>query len=134
MSGLQASALSYVSEFHTKEKAPRAASFAAMFIPISVVFLAVLGYFLIPIDFQFYIFDMKMSSWRVFVFAASLHNLINFIAFMYLPESPRFLLAMNQKEETLHVLQRIYATNTGLSKEVKLIFHFSFEKALKMDF
>lgn len=57
-------------------------------------------------------------------------NLWNAILFSVLPESPKFLLAMNRKEEALHVLSRIYAMNTGQPKEVfenSPHFHTSFE-------
>lgn len=45
-------------------------------------------------------------------------NLLNAILFSVLPESPKFLLAMDRKEEALQVLSRIYAMNTGQPKEV----------------
>lgn len=38
-----------------------------------------------------------------------------------LPESPKFLLAMDEKEKALQVLRRVYAFNTGLPQEVAII-------------
>lgn len=37
---------------------------------------------------------------------------------MFMPESPKFLLAMNQSEESLDVLRKMYAINTGQPEEV----------------
>lgn len=85
-----------------------------------MIFLSALGFFLIPVDFDFHIFQMKMSAWRLVVFICSLINLVNFIAFTYLPESPQFLLARNKEEETLFVLGKMYAINSGASKKVSI--------------
>lgn len=38
--------------------------------------------------------------------------------FSFVPESPKFLLAMDRKEESLKLLSRIYAMNTGQSADV----------------
>lgn len=38
--------------------------------------------------------------------------------FFWNKESPKFLLSMNQSEKTLDVLRRMYAVNTGESKDV----------------
>lgn len=118
ISGLQASVFSYVSEFHTKEKAPRAASFTSMFMPLMFIYSSLVGYFVIPIDFDFYVFDIKFSPWRMFMIIVSFINLFNSFAFIYLPESPKFLISMNQSEEALSVLRNMYKINTGESKEV----------------
>lgn len=48
----------------------------------------------------------------------SLVNLVNAIAFCYLPETPRFLMEMNRTEETMAVLKKMYSINTGLPENV----------------
>lgn len=112
---------SYVSEFYTKEKAPRVTSFTSMCMPMATAFLAVLGYFLIPIDFEFYVFYVKMSSWRIFILVSSVIHFINFIVFIYLPETPKFLESINHSDEALNVLRNMYAVNTGAAKEVRCL-------------
>lgn len=41
-----------------------------------------------------------------------------FCIFNYLPESPRFLLQINEKEKALEILEAMYVINTGNPKEV----------------
>lgn len=41
--------------------------------------------------------------------------------FAFLPESPRFLIVINEKEKALQVLRRVYAFNTGQPEEVSTI-------------
>lgn len=38
-----------------------------------------------------------------------------------MPETPKFLLAMNRKEDALEILSRMYAINSGEPKEVILM-------------
>lgn len=73
---------------------------------------------IIPMDWSFYIFTLEYKPWRLFLACTSFINLFTAIAFTFLPESPKFLLAMDRKEEALNVLSRIYAVNTGKPKEV----------------
>lgn len=87
VSGLQASVFSYVSEFHTEDTAPRATSFASMFIPLMNIYVAIVGYFIIPIDLDLTIFDIKFSPWRIFMILMALVNLFSSIVFIYLPVS-----------------------------------------------
>lgn len=80
--------------------------------------MAVIAIFIIPMDWSIAIFTIEFRPWRLYLICNSLINLWNAIAFSYLPESPKFLLAMNRKNEALDVLSRVYAFNTGDKKEV----------------
>lgn len=73
---------------------------------------------IIPMDWNWNILFVEFKPWRFFMVCNSLINLFNGIAFYLLPESPKFLLAINKKEEALQVLSRIYAFNTGMPPEV----------------
>lgn len=117
-SGLQASVFSYVSEFHTRETAPRAASFVSIFMPIIYLYASIIGYVLIPMNWSLNIFYIKFVPWRLFIiFNASVNALIA-VAFLFLPETPKFLLTINEPDESLNVLRQMYETNMGKSKEV----------------
>lgn len=61
---------------------------------------------------------VELKPWRLFLLCTSMVNLLNAILFSFLPESPKFLLAMNRKQEALEVLSRVYAVNTGDPKDV----------------
>lgn len=120
MAGAQAGTFSYISEFHSSETASRAAATISIFISAIWLYMSAMAIFLIPMDWSFWIFSIvEFKPWRLFLLCNSTINLWNAIVFSFLPETPKFLLAMNRKEEALKVLSRVYAMNTGEPKEVK---------------
>lgn len=119
VSGSQASAFSYVSEFHTKQTVQRAASFTSSFISLVLVYLPLLAIIFIPMNWSFYISStLEFTPWRLYMIVASGVNFVVFWIFCFVPESPRFLMQINEREKALDVLRLIYAFNTGNSKEV----------------
>lgn len=62
---------------------------------------------------------MDFVPWRLYIVVIAFVNAINAILFAFvLPETPKFLLAMNQPDEALNVLRTMYKVNTGYLKEV----------------
>lgn len=120
VAGVQATTYSYIGEFHSNKTRTQAASFVAMFMPICFVYLPTIAYFVMPMQWEFYLLDLKITPWRFYLLCSSLINGVNFICLSFLPESPKFLLSMNKKEETLTVLKQIYSINTGKDKEVRI--------------
>lgn len=118
ISGLQASVFSYVSEFHTKDSAPRAASFVSMFMPMIFIVSSIIGIILIPMNWSINLFFIKFVPWRLFIIAIATVNAANTIIFSFMPETPKFLLAINKPEEAMDVLRKMYEINTGNIKEV----------------
>lgn len=80
--------------------------------------MAIPAMLIMPMDWTWHIFDIDFKPWRLYLICNSFVNLFNGIVFTILPESPKFLLLMGQKEKALEVLRRIYAFNTGQPKEV----------------
>lgn len=91
-----------------------------VFLNAEWIHLALSAIIIIPMDWAIEYYPFEFKPWRLFMVINSLLNLWNAIAFYYLPESPKFLLAMNRKDEALDVLSRVYAFNTGNDKEVTL--------------
>lgn len=118
LAGSQAGAFSYVSEFHTVKTAPRATAFASCFLSGLAIFLSLIAMAIVPLDFTWQIFALTFKPWRLFLICNSFVNLWNGVCFGFLPESPKFLLAIGEQEKALQVLRRIYAFNTGLSEQV----------------
>lgn len=118
MSGVGAGGFSYISEFHTTATAARAAAFASIAFAAIWLVMSPVALLIIPMDWSFYIHTLEYKPWRLFLTCLSFISLWNAFVFTFLPESPKFLLAMNRKEEALHVLRRAYAFNTGQPKEV----------------
>lgn len=121
ISGLQASVFSYVSEFHTRKTAPRAASFVSIFMPIIYLYASIIGYLLIPMNWSLNLSFIKFVPWRLFIIVNASVNAVIAVVFLFLPETPKFLLTLNEPEESLNVLRQMYEANTGNSKEVMSI-------------
>lgn len=118
IAGSFAATYSYVSEFHTSSKQTQASVFIAASACAMWIVLSPLALLIIPMDWSFFIYTLEYKPWRLFLTCTSLINLWNAVAFTFLPESPKFLVAMNRKDEALSVLSKIYAINTGNIKEV----------------
>lgn len=87
--------------------------------PACFVYLPLLAWAIIPMQWEFYLFDhMKISPWRIYLLFSSLLNGLNFIFLYRMPESPKFLLSMNRKAETINVLRNMYSVNMNCDKQV----------------
>lgn len=119
VSGVQAATYSYIGEFHSNETRTKTLSFVAMFMPACFVFLPLLAWTIIPLELEFNLpNDIKVSSWRIYLLLSSLLNGINAICLYNLPESPKFLLSINRKEETLNVLRKMHSMNMRDAQKV----------------
>lgn len=79
-----------------------------------------LGLVVLTRSFKWSFFDGSFvyMPWRMFLFINALIPGIGCIGTMFLPESPKFLLAIGKPKETLDIMRKMYACNTGNSKEV----------------
>lgn len=94
-----------------------------MFMPACFVFLPSLAWIIIPMQWEWILSDdLTISPWRIYLLFSSLLNGINFICLYQLPESPKYLLSINRKEDTLNVLRRMYSINMHLDQEVLNIY------------
>lgn len=130
LSGVQAATYSYVMEFHRGSQRNVSVSFVTMFMPAVYIFLPVLAWFIIPMNWEVLIFGLKFTPWRLFLICSSMLNVMNFIFMLLLPESPKFLLSMDKKEETLEVLRTMYRINSGERKEVPSSYYFKYSNFL----
>lgn len=132
MSGVQAATYSYIGEFHSNSTRTKTLSFVAMFMPACFIFLPLLAWLIIPMQWEFLLFDdIKISPWRIYLLCSSLLNGINFLCLYQLPESPKFLLSINQKSATIAILKKMYSMNTGQGPEV-IRLYFSRRKKKKI--
>lgn len=53
------------------------------------------------------------TSWRILLFVFLFPSILGFIGLLFLPESPKFLLAQGRQQESIEVLQKIYHLNSG---------------------
>lgn len=123
LSGIQAATYAYVTEFQANERKSYAVSFVTMFLPAVFVYLALLAWLIVPMPWTIWLFNLKFSPWRLYLICSTTLNVFNFIAVSLLPESPKFLLSMERKEEAMNVLRKVYEINTGSNYDVRTNVH-----------
>lgn len=116
-----ASSISYLGEFHCNRNRSRYVTFAAMFMTVSVIYQALMGLFVMPIDWQMSVFGMNYRTWRLFILFSSMINALAFVIIAFLPESPKFVLTMGRPEEALEILKTVYRINKGNPKNVNFL-------------
>lgn len=57
-----------------------------------------------------------MNSWRLFLAICAIPPFLAFIGHIFLPESPKFLMANGKNDQALKIFQSIYQKNTGNDK------------------
>lgn len=99
-----------------------------MFMPVACVYLPALAWLILPMKWTLPIFGMTYLPWRLLILVASAMNFCAYIAFQFLPESPKFLLSMEKVSASINVLKIVYNTNTRASnKEVCILCNISYE-------
>lgn len=121
VAGLKGSGMSYITEFVTNKGRPKYVSFIASFASLAVMLQPFIGLFIMAGDFKLNIFGVLVyKPWRLYILVNSLFSGLAALAMYFLPESPKFLLAMGKPQESLEILKRIYVVNRRKSKEVNI--------------
>lgn len=118
VSGLQASAISYLGEFYSNSRRAKFVTFAAAFLPTATAFQPLLALGTLPMTWRFSIGTLVYAPWRLHILLGSCIMIFPFVSLLFLPESPKFLLAMGKKEAALEGLRFVYQKNTGKPIEV----------------
>ncbi|XP_066995287.2 synaptic vesicle glycoprotein 2B [Anabrus simplex] len=118
----------YLGEFHSEKTRTRAMVWVCVYIALGMGIQPGIAWLIIPqkwsLDLPWYTFH----SWRVFAMVCGLPSLLTAILLViFMPESPKFLLAAGREHEAMDVLRHVYAMNSG--KEPS---HYPV-KALKLD-
>nr|QHN70671.1 MFS transporter 3 [Limenitis arthemis astyanax] len=113
VSASSATVYAYLGEMHTSSRRASAIAWGSVFISFSFMILPGLAWLIIPYKWEFSIFGFIMVPWRVFIWSWCAPGLIAALALLWLPESPRYLLATRGPDEALPVLAKMYAFNKG---------------------
>ncbi|XP_045608814.2 synaptic vesicle glycoprotein 2B isoform X1 [Procambarus clarkii] len=101
----------YISEFQPANKRGGALSVIAAFWMVGNILVAVFAVAIIPYDIGFVSPSFSYNSWRIFLTVCALPAFITAILMLWLPESPMYLLLRGRHDETIAVLQEIFAQN-----------------------
>ncbi|XP_013190386.2 synaptic vesicle glycoprotein 2C-like [Amyelois transitella] len=110
--------ISYLAELHRTELRARVILLTSLFYTIANTTLPLLAWAILTKEWHFYIFgnSFVIHAWNLFLMATALVPLLTGLAFLCLPESPKFLMSRGRNEEALEVFKRIYTMNTGKPK------------------
>ncbi|XP_015038356.2 synaptic vesicle glycoprotein 2B isoform X4 [Drosophila pseudoobscura] len=115
--------VSYLAEFHGKKHRPYIMLFVGLCVSASATFVPILAYLLLPVHIFFSVGKMNFHTWQIFLMVTALPSLTSGLLHIFLPESPKFLMAQGNYNKALESLQRIYAMNKRQKRETYPVKH-----------
>ncbi|KAH8267624.1 hypothetical protein KR018_009088, partial [Drosophila ironensis] len=109
--------VSYLAEFHGKKHRPFIMLFVGLATCLAGMILPFLAYFLLPVELDYKVGFMEFRTWNIFLGICAVPTLMSGFLHMFLPESPKFLMAQGNYAEGLKVLQRVYQVNKRKSRD-----------------
>ncbi|KAH8273477.1 hypothetical protein KR018_002956 [Drosophila ironensis] len=113
ISGGQACVFSLCGEFHGNESRVRHVTLLSGFLCMAMVFAPAMAIGILPLQIETVVLGMRFSSWRVLLLANVSISLVALVGISMLPETPKYLLVQGRSKESLDILSRIFAQNTG---------------------
>ncbi|XP_062132322.1 synaptic vesicle glycoprotein 2C-like isoform X1 [Drosophila sulfurigaster albostrigata] len=111
--------VTYMSEFTKVALRPTVVNFISYSVGVSMIYMPLMAMWLFPLKFEAKIWEgYNFTSWRVLILINLLPGVLSWIAFLIMPESPKYLLSINQPAKALEVLEMCCRYNKG--KEVTL--------------
>ncbi|XP_046615131.1 uncharacterized protein LOC124302722 [Neodiprion virginianus] len=119
MSGPFAVNMTYLAEFHGVKYRSKMLLWARLFPSLGSIVLPGLAWMILPQSWSFSLFDgvFVYNSWRIFILICSLPAFLGFLALIFFPESPRFLMSQGRNDEAMNVFKKMYSMNTGKPPE-----------------
>lgn len=99
----------YLAELAPKEKRGRLVTFFQLAITIGILMSYVVGYF----------FEGSEDAWRLMFWAGFVPALLLFLGMLFVPESPRWLIAKGKDEKALEVLNRLRTVDVAEKEYVE---------------
>ncbi|XP_015517587.1 synaptic vesicle glycoprotein 2B isoform X1 [Neodiprion lecontei] len=130
MNGPYAISMCYCAEFHGEKHRSRAMLFLGLFSTVGNIAVPLLAWSVIPHTWEIVLLDglFVYNSWRLFLTLCGLPTLVGFMAIIFFPESPKFLMSRGQNDEALLVFRKMYTMNTGKPPETYPVISLENEK------
>ncbi|KAL5273298.1 hypothetical protein ACFFRR_000206 [Megaselia abdita] len=113
--GCQCCVFSFLGEFLPDVSRRRHMTILATMVPVSILFINLMAFLILPLKLTDYI--ASFSPWRALLLVNNIPSIIALVGFLFLPESPKFLLAQGLYVEALDILRSIFTKNTGKPKD-----------------
>ncbi|KAJ8977732.1 hypothetical protein NQ317_019407 [Molorchus minor] len=114
INGPFAAATAYVTEFHSSRHRARAQMVAGTILSLGNIVLPLMAWGILPQELEFTVFDyFEFHSWNVYLLICSTAPILSGITFIFMPESPKFLMSAGRNGKALEVFRKIYSINTG---------------------
>lgn len=70
-------------------------------------------------DFRYELIDgFAFTPWRLFIIVGSMLTGIAYVALLFLPEGPKYMMVTGMPDVALETLRKIFVINSGRSSEV----------------
>lgn len=102
---------SYYAEFLTKKTRGRLISWLSVFWMFGQITTSLFALAIIPKTFEYQIGTIYFSSWRAFVLICALPSFTSMLIFLFMPNSPRYLLVKGKTDEAIKVLKLVQRIN-----------------------
>ncbi|CAH0554053.1 unnamed protein product [Brassicogethes aeneus] len=104
----------YVSEFHCAHHRARVQMVLGIIFSCGTVVLPLLAWGILTLGFDFTLGEsFKIHSWNIYLFICAVPALISGVCFMFMPETPKFLMTTGNNQKALEIFQKVYSLNTG---------------------
>ncbi|XP_076252229.1 synaptic vesicle glycoprotein 2B-like isoform X1 [Rhynchophorus ferrugineus] len=108
---------SYLSEFHSTKYRSTCQLIIGMCNSFGILLLPAIAWLILPHKLDFSVHGYNFHSWNIFLLVSGLPAFASGILYLFLPESPKFLMACGRNEKALEVFRTVYSLNTGLPKD-----------------
>ncbi|EEZ98360.2 hypothetical protein TcasGA2_TC000817 [Tribolium castaneum] len=114
INGPFAALTAYISEFHCSKYRARMQLVLGTIFSCGSVTLPVLAWAVLPQNYYFSLFNktLEFHSWNIYLFICGFPALFSTVIFIFMPESPKFLMTVGQNDKALKVFQKIYSVNS----------------------
>ncbi|XP_023311261.1 synaptic vesicle glycoprotein 2B-like [Anoplophora glabripennis] len=107
----------YLSEFHCAKYRSRIQLTIGTVNTIGTIILPLLSWAILPRAWEFSLFGGVYHSWNVYLLLCSIPAFYSGIVFLFLPESPKFLMTTGKNEKALKIFRKVYRINSGEPEE-----------------
>lgn len=113
--GSSAISYAYIGEFHDIHYRPKVVSWAACFIALGNMYLPGMAWLVLPHSWSHAVpgLGIMFKPWRLLMIVYAIPSIFVSLALLFLPESPKYLLAQGKKEDVLRILQKMFVINSG---------------------